>query len=232
MYAQPHYADSAFAIIGRALEYVTGMPYEDYVAKEIFQPLGADNEDQGHLCNAHAFTPVGMSNSFFDLSWADSRRVPDGYAGNASVFSTVAHADLHWASPTGQVRVAFDLKSPVIPILGTDLFLCPRFCEDSLPLPCWSLGRDSEQAGTLFKHPPRNAASVFHQRRWGIVLFFSLLISLYFVLSSFSLSLSLLSLVLFFSLPLLFLFSSLCWRLEIFSSIFRSSRIQAASLTS
>ncbi len=40
MYSDPHYADSAFAIIGRALEYVTGAKYEEYVTKGILEPLG------------------------------------------------------------------------------------------------------------------------------------------------------------------------------------------------
>lgn len=40
MWQDPHYADGAYAIIGRALESVVGMSYEDYVHQHIFKPLG------------------------------------------------------------------------------------------------------------------------------------------------------------------------------------------------
>jgi len=41
MYNKPHYADSAYAIIGRGLEYVLeGSTYEDYMTNKILQPLG------------------------------------------------------------------------------------------------------------------------------------------------------------------------------------------------
>jgi CubicO group peptidase (beta-lactamase class C family) len=42
MYQMPHYADSAFAILGRALESVVEMSYEDYVNEHIFKPLGTE----------------------------------------------------------------------------------------------------------------------------------------------------------------------------------------------
>jgi len=42
MWQLPHYADGAYAIIGRAIESVTGMSYEDYVVNHIFKPLGTD----------------------------------------------------------------------------------------------------------------------------------------------------------------------------------------------
>jgi CubicO group peptidase (beta-lactamase class C family) len=40
MWEMPHYADSAYAILGRALESVVQMPYEDWVKEHIFKPLG------------------------------------------------------------------------------------------------------------------------------------------------------------------------------------------------
>jgi hypothetical protein len=40
MWEMPHYADSAYAILGRALESVVQMPYEDWVKENIFKPLG------------------------------------------------------------------------------------------------------------------------------------------------------------------------------------------------
>ncbi len=40
MWQDPHYADGAYAVIGRALESVVGMSYEDYVHQHIFKPLG------------------------------------------------------------------------------------------------------------------------------------------------------------------------------------------------
>ena len=40
MWENPHYADGAYAIIGRALESLVGMSYEDYVTQHIFKPLG------------------------------------------------------------------------------------------------------------------------------------------------------------------------------------------------
>jgi CubicO group peptidase (beta-lactamase class C family) len=40
MWQDPHYADGAYAIIGRALESLVGMSYEDYVHQHIFKPLG------------------------------------------------------------------------------------------------------------------------------------------------------------------------------------------------
>jgi CubicO group peptidase (beta-lactamase class C family) len=40
MWQDPHYADGAYAIIGRALESVVGMSYEDYITQHIFKPLG------------------------------------------------------------------------------------------------------------------------------------------------------------------------------------------------
>jgi CubicO group peptidase (beta-lactamase class C family) len=40
MWQNPHYADGAYAIIGRALESVVGMSYEDYITQHIFKPLG------------------------------------------------------------------------------------------------------------------------------------------------------------------------------------------------
>ncbi len=50
MYSDPHYADSAYAIIGRALEYVTGVKYEEYVTKGILEPLGTmPNSHQQHV---------------------------------------------------------------------------------------------------------------------------------------------------------------------------------------
>jgi hypothetical protein len=41
MWQDPHYADGAYAIIGRALESVVGMSYEEYITQHIFKPLGS-----------------------------------------------------------------------------------------------------------------------------------------------------------------------------------------------
>jgi CubicO group peptidase (beta-lactamase class C family) len=41
MWQDPHYADGAYAVIGRALESVVGMSYEDYITQHIFKPLGS-----------------------------------------------------------------------------------------------------------------------------------------------------------------------------------------------
>lgn len=84
MYAEPHYADSAYAILGRALEYVVGKKYEQYLEEEVFGPLG-------------------MTETFFDLTWERSSKVPDGYVANISFPSFVSHVDLNWARPTGQI---------------------------------------------------------------------------------------------------------------------------------
>jgi CubicO group peptidase (beta-lactamase class C family) len=40
MWQYPHYADAGYAIIGRALESVVGMSWEDWVTQHIFKPLG------------------------------------------------------------------------------------------------------------------------------------------------------------------------------------------------
>jgi len=41
LYNKPHYADSAFVVIGRGLEYVrNGSTYENYITNKIFLPLG------------------------------------------------------------------------------------------------------------------------------------------------------------------------------------------------
>ena len=41
MWQNPHYADGSYAIIGRALESIVGMSYEDYITRHIFKPLGS-----------------------------------------------------------------------------------------------------------------------------------------------------------------------------------------------
>ncbi|ELR16649.1 betalactamase [Acanthamoeba castellanii str. Neff] len=81
MWQNPHYADGAYAIIGRALESVVGMSYEDYITQHIFKPLGMDS-------------------SF--LAYNSGRTWPRG-AGNITFPSFVAHADLNWARATGNV---------------------------------------------------------------------------------------------------------------------------------
>ncbi|KAL6042455.1 Beta-lactamase [Balamuthia mandrillaris] len=86
MYTEPHYADSAYAIVGRALESVLpkGVTYEDYVTTEIFGPLG-------------------MGDSHFVLDNSVKTRLPPGYSLNVSIPDFVSHVDLNWARPTGQV---------------------------------------------------------------------------------------------------------------------------------
>jgi CubicO group peptidase (beta-lactamase class C family) len=54
MWQNPHYADGAYAIIGRALESVVGMSYEDYVTKHIFKPLGRPSSIPPTLSPRHS----------------------------------------------------------------------------------------------------------------------------------------------------------------------------------
>jgi len=83
MYTKPHYADSAYAIIGRALESILdGKTYEQYMLEDVFKPLGIK--------------------AFFDYA-AHSNEVPQGFGGNNTVPSYVAQASLNWAAPTGQL---------------------------------------------------------------------------------------------------------------------------------
>ncbi len=117
MYSDPHYADSAYAIIGRALEYVTGVKYEEYVTKGILEPLGTMlNSHQQHLNSLRSkwFNCVcvcgfswwsGMTDTFFEYVASSElgKRVPPGKAGSLPSF--VAHTDLYWARPTGQVSL-------------------------------------------------------------------------------------------------------------------------------
>ena len=86
MYESPHYADSAYAIIGRALEeFATdGRSYEDYVMQEIFAPLG-------------------MKNSFYELTSERAAQLPPGMNGNGTEYSFLYKVDFHWARPTGQL---------------------------------------------------------------------------------------------------------------------------------
>jgi CubicO group peptidase (beta-lactamase class C family) len=85
MYEMPHYADSAFAALGRALESVMdGQTFEQYVTKNIFAPLG-------------------MTSTFFKVPSEMGKRVPAGRAFNGSLPSFVYGVDLGWAAPTGQV---------------------------------------------------------------------------------------------------------------------------------
>lgn len=84
-YYLPHYADSAFAIVGRALESCGfGSTYESFVTNKLFAPLG-------------------MRNSFFQLTELNKWDVPAGFSGNKSLPDFVSHADMHWARPTGQL---------------------------------------------------------------------------------------------------------------------------------
>ena len=108
MWQDPHYADGAYAIIGRALESVVGMSYEDYVTQHIFKPLGRSpmvtasaTAAIAHEVNRHA----GMDSSFLAYdSWSDmAKRVPPGRAGNITFPSFISLADLNWARPTGNV---------------------------------------------------------------------------------------------------------------------------------
>lgn len=86
MWQDPHYADGAYAIIGRALESLVGMSYEDYVHQHIFKPLGMDSSYMGYS------------------AWSDmAKRVPPGKIGNITFPSFVSHVDLNWARPTGNV---------------------------------------------------------------------------------------------------------------------------------
>jgi len=84
MWQLPHYADGAYAIIGRAIESVTGMSYEDYVVNHIFKPLGMDSSYLKYN------------------SWSEmAKRTVPGRIGNTTLPSFMAHADLNWARPTG-----------------------------------------------------------------------------------------------------------------------------------
>ncbi len=99
MYTDPHYADSAFAIIGRAMESIVGKRYEDYVMERIFAPLGMDS-------------------SFFkyDSSSPAAKRIPPGLMRGSpiQVPSFAAHCNLYWGSPTGQVLLLSTPESKVI----------------------------------------------------------------------------------------------------------------------
>jgi hypothetical protein len=118
MYEMPHYADGAYAILGRALESIVMMPYEEWVNQHIFKPLGT------YVLSALAFDvhtsliPLimtvaacnllspGMDSSFMVYDeWSDlAKRVPPGMEGNFTYPSFVAQVDLRWARPTGNVR--------------------------------------------------------------------------------------------------------------------------------
>ncbi|ELR11328.1 beta-lactamase [Acanthamoeba castellanii str. Neff] len=98
MWQDPHYADGAYAIIGRALESVVGMSYEDYITQHIFKPLGMDSSFLAYN------------------SWSDmAKRVPPGKVGNTTFPSFVAHADLNWARATGNVP----LRPPLSAVYST-----------------------------------------------------------------------------------------------------------------
>jgi len=112
MWEMPHYADSAYAILGRALESVVQMPYEDWVKEHIFKPLGTPWRTHRNTRNADnsqlGFMNVeGMSSSLMSYDgWSDmAKRVPPGMEGNFTYPSFVAQVDLRWARPTGNVSI-------------------------------------------------------------------------------------------------------------------------------
>jgi len=82
MYQYPIYADVAFEIIGRAIEEITGVAYEDWIQKYVFGPLN-------------------MTNTFFNLTPDRAKQVPPGYAGSVALPNWLTHYPMNWANPTG-----------------------------------------------------------------------------------------------------------------------------------
>lgn len=82
-----HYADSPFALLGRALERFfdkKGEKYEDYTSRELFSALN-------------------MTHTGFDLSSPVALKyLASGYTNGTAYPPLVAKADLWWAAPTGQ----------------------------------------------------------------------------------------------------------------------------------
>jgi CubicO group peptidase (beta-lactamase class C family) len=109
MWQDPHYADGAYAIIGRALESVVGMTWEDYLTQHIFKPLGtiilpALSAEGGWACLTRGRNP-GMDSTFVAYDgWSDmAKRVAPGMIGNTSLPYLLSQMDLRWARPTGNV---------------------------------------------------------------------------------------------------------------------------------
>lgn len=94
------YSNFGYCALGRVIEQVSGMPYEDYVRKEILIPAGAK-----HMRVADSFVKGRLENEvkYYDYPWADTREsldpnvwthVPRPYTGMLSLMD--AHGG--WAS--------------------------------------------------------------------------------------------------------------------------------------
>jgi CubicO group peptidase (beta-lactamase class C family) len=110
MWQDPHYADGAYAIIGRALESVVGMTWEDYLVQHIFKPLGtimlpAPLSAEGGWAFLTRERNPGMDSTFVAYDgWSDmAKRVAPGMIGNTTIPYLLSQMDLRWARPTGNV---------------------------------------------------------------------------------------------------------------------------------
>jgi CubicO group peptidase (beta-lactamase class C family) len=101
------YFNPGYAILGAIVETVSGMPYGEYVEKNIFQPLGMDNSYTDHAEAKAAGLPQGYGNFFgFSIQRRQPFRVYDLPAGylmmSVSDLSRYLRAQLHERAFNGQ----------------------------------------------------------------------------------------------------------------------------------